>query len=101
MILGIVQLIRRRETTSLTEPIFTGTSSNPSSYALALYSGLWWVLPYGTLFMSQSIHSHHNRAYEGWDQVNYVAGELKNVQRTLPRVIHISMGIVMVSIVPY
>jgi len=75
MILGIVQLIRRRETSSLTEPIFTGTSSNPSSYALALYSGLW--------------------AYDGWDQVNYVAGELKNVERTLPRVIHISMAIVM------
>ena len=43
---------------------------------------------------------YRNRAYEGWDQVNYVAGELKNVERTLPRVIHLSMAIVMVSIVP-
>jgi amino acid transporter len=54
--------------------MFAGSASNPSAYALALYSGLW--------------------AFDGWDQVSYVAGEMKNVTRDLPRVIHVSLAIV-------
>lgn len=54
--------------------LFEGSSTSPSSYALALYSGLW--------------------AYDGWDQSCYVAGEMKNVTRDLPRVIHSSMSLV-------
>ncbi|KAL7274141.1 hypothetical protein RUND412_002975 [Rhizina undulata] len=45
--------------------------------ALALYAGLW--------------------AFDGWDNVNYVTGEMKNASRDLPRVIHTAMPIVIVS----
>ena len=48
-IIGIIQLARGRVSTALTEPLFEGTSPNPSSYALALFSGLW--------------------SFDGWDQV--------------------------------
>ncbi|KAF8495628.1 L-methionine transporter [Gautieria morchelliformis] len=73
-ILGIVQLARGQTSTSLTDPLFSGTTENISSYALALYSGLW--------------------AFDGWEQANYIAGEMKNPERNLPRVIHMSMAIV-------
>ncbi|KDQ18122.1 hypothetical protein BOTBODRAFT_29449 [Botryobasidium botryosum FD-172 SS1] len=74
-ILGVVQIARGRATASLTESVFAGTSTNPSSYALALYSGLW--------------------AFDGWDQTNYVGGEMKNPEKNIPRVIHWSMAVVM------
>ncbi|PWZ00496.1 hypothetical protein BCV70DRAFT_199776 [Testicularia cyperi] len=54
--------------------LFEGSSSSPSAYALALYSGLW--------------------AFDGWDQSCFVAGEMKKVERDLPRVIHISLATV-------
>ncbi|TFK55048.1 amino acid transporter [Heliocybe sulcata] len=73
-ILGIIQLARGRASSSLREPLFADSSHSPSSYALALYSGLW--------------------AFDGWDQANYVCGEMKNAERNLPRAIHSSMGIV-------
>ncbi|EPQ58713.1 hypothetical protein GLOTRDRAFT_57082, partial [Gloeophyllum trabeum ATCC 11539] len=73
-VLGIIQLARGRASSSLREPLFTGSSQSPSSYALALYSGLW--------------------AFDGWDQANYVCGEMKNAERNLPRAIHSSMAIV-------
>lgn len=56
--------------------LFANSSTSPSAYALALYSGLW--------------------AYDGWDQSCYVAGEMKNTARDLPRVIHASMSIVVI-----
>lgn len=56
--------------------LFQDSATRPSSYALALYSGLW--------------------AFDGWDQTSYVAGEMKNVNRDLPRVIHCSLAIVVV-----
>ncbi|CAO1630504.1 unnamed protein product [Parajaminaea phylloscopi] len=65
--------------------LFSGSSTSPSSYALALYSGLW--------------------AYDGWDQASYVGGEMRNVARDLPRVIHSSMSLVIlffsVTVVSY
>ncbi|KAH9063314.1 L-methionine transporter [Lactarius vividus] len=70
-VLGLVQLARGRATTSLTTSVFDGTSTNPSSYALALYSGLW--------------------AFDGWDQANYVGGEMSEPEKNIPRVIHFSM----------
>jgi amino acid transporter len=70
-LLGLVQLARGRATTSLTTPIFDGTSTSPSAYALAVYSGLW--------------------AFDGWDQVNYVGGEMSEPEKNIPRVIHFSM----------
>ncbi|KAG9123065.1 hypothetical protein FRC07_000277, partial [Ceratobasidium sp. 392] len=75
-VLGSIQILRGKMSNSLTNPLFAGTSPNPSSFALALYSGLW--------------------AFDGWDQVNYVAAEMKNIERDLPRVVHISMFSVMV-----
>lgn len=65
-----------REAFSSFTNLFAGSSTSPSSYALALYSGLW--------------------AFDGWDQTSYVAGEMKNVTRDLPRVIHTSMTLVVI-----
>jgi hypothetical protein len=46
-VLGIIQLARGRASSSFTGPWFDNSSKSPSSYALALYSGLWafdgWV----------------------------------------------------------
>ncbi|KAI0362205.1 amino acid transporter [Trametes cingulata] len=75
-ILGLVQLARGRASTSFTEPLFEHSSTSPSSYALALYSGLW--------------------AFDGWDQANYVGGEMKNPEKNIPRAIHSSMVVVMI-----
>ncbi|KAJ7452382.1 L-methionine transporter [Mycena galericulata] len=73
-ILGIVQLARRKQSSSLTTPLFSGSSTSPSSYSLAFYSGLW--------------------AFDGWDQANYVGGEIQNPEKNIPRAIHSSMSIV-------
>ena len=54
---------------------FEGTSTDPSSWAVALYAGLW--------------------AFDGWDNSNYVVGEFRNPHRDLPRVIHTAMPLVM------
>ncbi|KAI0054111.1 L-methionine transporter [Auriscalpium vulgare] len=75
-VLGLVQLVRGKASTSLTQNMFEGSTTSPSSYALALYSGLW--------------------AFDGWDQANYVGGEMKNPEKNIPRVIHSSM--IMVTI---
>ena len=79
-ILAIVQAARGKSSPSSVKAfsgishLFEGSSTSPSSYALALYSGLW--------------------AYDGWDQSCFVAGEMKRVEKDLPKVIHISMGMV-------
>ncbi|KAH9001146.1 amino acid permease-domain-containing protein [Lactarius akahatsu] len=70
-VLGMVQLARGRATTSFTTSVFDGTTTSPSAYALALYSGLW--------------------AFDGWDQANYVGGEMSEPEKNIPRVIHFSM----------
>ncbi|KAF2671603.1 amino acid transporter [Microthyrium microscopicum] len=56
---------------------FEGTSSSVSQWAVALYAGLW--------------------AFDGWDNVNFVTGEFINPSRDLPRVIHTSLGAVIIS----
>lgn len=56
---------------------FDGTKNDVSNWAVAVYAGLW--------------------AYDGWDNVNYVTGEFVNPQRDLPRTIHTSLSIVVVS----
>ncbi|CAG8667360.1 15759_t:CDS:10, partial [Acaulospora colombiana] len=70
-VMGIIQLSRGKASTAFREPLFEGTSPNPSAFALALFSGLW--------------------AYEGWDQANYITGEMKDPAKNMPRVIHSSM----------
>jgi len=56
---------------------FDGTSSDPSSWAVAIYAGLW--------------------AFDGWDNTNYVVGEFLYPSRDLPRVIHTAMPLVILS----
>ncbi|GME32097.1 Y+L amino acid transporter 2 [Neofusicoccum parvum] len=56
---------------------FEGTNENISNLAVALYAGLW--------------------AFDGWDNVNYVTGEFVNPARDLPRVIHTSLPLVILS----
>ncbi|PSK38016.1 b(0,+)-type amino acid transporter 1 [Elsinoe australis] len=56
---------------------FEGTSHDLSEWAVALYAGLW--------------------AYDGWDNTNYVTGEFINPRRDLPRTIHTSLAMVIVS----
>lgn len=73
-IMALVTYLRGHGSTTLSGPLFTGSSTSPSQYALALYSGLW--------------------AFDGWDQANYVGGEMKNPHRDIPRAIHASMLIV-------
>ncbi|EEQ32567.1 hypothetical protein McanMca71_004071 [Microsporum canis] len=58
---------------------FEGTSTSISSWAVALYSGLW--------------------AFDGWENTNYVTGEFKNAGRDLPRVIHTAMPLMIVCYV--
>lgn len=75
--LGMIQLVRGRASESFSKPLFEDTSHSPSAYSLALYSGLW--------------------SFDGWDQANYVGGEMKNPTRNIPRAIHASMVVVLVS----
>ena len=56
---------------------FEGTSASTSKWAVALYAGLW--------------------AYDGWDNTNYVVGEMKNPGKDLPRVIHTSLPMVILA----
>ncbi|KAG1756731.1 amino acid permease-domain-containing protein [Suillus paluster] len=76
IVLGMIQLIRGKASESFSQPLFEDSSHSPSAYSLALYSGLW--------------------AFDGWDQANYVGGEMKNAGRNIPRAIHASMVIVMI-----
>lgn len=79
-IIGVVGLVHPKsdEKVALTSSgLFEGASTNLGNYAIALYAGLW--------------------AYDGWDNVNYVAAEMKNARRDLPRVIHIAMPVVIIA----
>jgi amino acid transporter len=53
---------------------FRDSSILPSQYALALYSGLW--------------------AFDGWDQVSYIAGEMRDPRRDVPLAVHASTLVV-------
>ncbi|KAJ8323095.1 hypothetical protein BDV3_006650 [Batrachochytrium dendrobatidis] len=66
--LGILQLWRDPLSSgNFQKGLFYGGSMYPGNYALALYSALW--------------------AYDGWNNLNMVAGELKNPEKNLPRAI--------------
>jgi Amino acid permease len=52
-----------------------------ASYAHALYAGLW--------------------SFDGFNQANYVAGEMRHPTRDIPRAIHLSMGLVAVPRSPF
>ncbi|ORY28294.1 putative L-methionine porter [Naematelia encephala] len=79
-VLGIVWFATHGGGPSLApSSLFEGTSTSPGSYALALYSGLW--------------------AFDGWDACCYVAGEMKDTTRDLPRAIYTSMTTVLILFV--
>lgn len=59
--------------------LFRGTSADPSRYALALYSGLW--------------------AFDGWDQCTFIAGDMRNPRRDVPRTVHLSSAFVTTTFV--
>lgn len=73
-----MQLARGKQSDSFRKPLFAESSTSPSAYSLALYSGLF--------------------AVDGWDQANYVGGEISEPDKNIPRVIHSSMAIVTVGI---
>lgn len=56
------------------EHIFKGTSSDPAQLVHAFYSGLW--------------------AFDGWNALNYVAGDLQNPAKNLPRAMLIALPLV-------
>ena len=64
-------------TTWKTTPWFSGSNTSSSQWAVALYAGLW--------------------AYDGWDNTNYVVGEMIHPARDLPRTIHTSLPLVIFS----
>ncbi|WWD16103.1 hypothetical protein CI109_100528 [Kwoniella shandongensis] len=75
-VLGLIALIKNGPGEGLSSSgLFEGTKTELSSYAIALYSGLW--------------------AFDGWDSCCYVAGEMRNTNRDLPRALHSSMAIVL------
>ncbi|KZT66268.1 hypothetical protein DAEQUDRAFT_715307 [Daedalea quercina L-15889] len=85
--LGLAQLARGHASSSLTaEPFFAAPLSGagasalaqagPAEVARALYSGLW--------------------AFDGWNQANYVGGEMRDAEKNIPRAIHCSMGVVII-----
>ncbi|KAK9350950.1 amino acid permease-domain-containing protein [Lipomyces doorenjongii] len=75
-VIGLVVLVFRKGAENFTEGWFAGSSSSLGNYAIALYAGLW--------------------AFDGWDNLNYVAAEMKNPSKDLPLVIHLAMPIVII-----
>ncbi|KAG4104647.1 amino acid transporter [Neocallimastix lanati (nom. inval.)] len=75
-IIGFIVLITGPMTDNFND-IFKGSSKNPGTYALALYSALW--------------------AYDGWNNLNLVTGELKNPKKNLPRALKIGCFSVIAS----
>ncbi|KAI0059899.1 amino acid transporter [Artomyces pyxidatus] len=73
---GVAQLLRGRASSSLTGNLFAGSSRSPHAYGRALCSGLW--------------------AFDGWDQVGFVGGEMQQPEKTIPRTLHGSMALVLV-----
>ena len=61
---------------NLSGPIFSGSSLNPGNYALAAFSSLW--------------------AYDGWNNLNVLAEEVKDPSRVIP--FSISVGAICVTI---
>ncbi|KAJ8100787.1 amino acid permease-domain-containing protein [Lipomyces tetrasporus] len=73
-VIGLIVLVFHKGAGNFSDGWFAGSSSSLGSYAIALYAGLW--------------------AFDGWDNLNYVAAEMKNPSKDLPLVIHIAMPIV-------
>ncbi|CAJ0895763.1 6416_t:CDS:2 [Entrophospora sp. SA101] len=76
-VIGFIVLGKGGLTKNFEGNLFAGSSTRLSDYTLAFYSGLW--------------------AYDGWNNLNFVAGEMKNPARDLPRVIMVGLPIVIIS----
>ncbi|KAI8976081.1 amino acid/polyamine transporter I [Pilobolus umbonatus] len=78
-VIGIIALSNKGVTdnTFKGEPFESLSSVNFGQFSVAFYSGLW--------------------AYDGWNNLNYVSGEMKDPHRDLPRVIIFGIPIVIVS----
>lgn len=76
-IIGFIVLFFGSSKTNNFDNVFENSSKNPGSYALALYSALW--------------------AYDGWNNLNLVTGELKNPKKNLPSAIKIGCFSVITS----
>ena len=74
--LGLIHRLLGRGATSPYPNPAAESPPTAASYAQALYAGLW--------------------AFDGFNQANYVAGEMQHPARDLPRAIHSSMGLVAV-----
>ncbi|ODV89745.1 hypothetical protein CANCADRAFT_4369 [Tortispora caseinolytica NRRL Y-17796] len=57
--------------------IWSNTSKDISQFATALYSALW--------------------AFDGWDNVNFIAGDLKEPTKTLPKIVQFAMPTVIIA----
>ncbi|KAI0297574.1 APC amino acid permease [Multifurca ochricompacta] len=76
IVLGFMNLFLGRDTVHPYMKPATEPPPTVASYAQALYAGLW--------------------AFDGFNQANYVAGEMRHPARDIPRAIHLSMGLVAV-----
>lgn len=76
IVLGLIHRFLGRGTTSPYPNVAAESPPTAASYAHALYAGLW--------------------AFDGFNQANYVAGEMRHPARDIPRAIHLSMGLVAV-----
>ncbi|KAJ3271431.1 hypothetical protein HDV01_006637 [Terramyces sp. JEL0728] len=65
--MGAFYLYRGSPTDNFKTTLFQDSSSYPGNYALALFSALW--------------------AYDGWNNLNVVTGELKDPSKNLPRAV--------------
>lgn len=77
-VVGLIGITKYENESFFQAGFWTGTAPLAST-ALALYGGLW--------------------AYDGWDNLNFVTGEMENAERDLPLVINSAMPIVIVSYV--
>ncbi|KAI8806182.1 amino acid permease-domain-containing protein [Cladochytrium replicatum] len=78
-IIGVALLAEGASRSHNYDNLFQNSSTNPGDYALALYSALW--------------------AYDGWNSLNLVAGELVDPEKNVPRAVLIGPFIVIVCYV--
>ncbi|KAI8803333.1 amino acid permease-domain-containing protein [Cladochytrium replicatum] len=78
-IIGVALLAEGASRSHNYDHLFQNSSTNPGDYALALYSALW--------------------AYDGWNSLNLVAGELVDPEKNVPRAVLIGPFIVIVCYV--
>jgi amino acid transporter len=69
VVIGVMGLIyfNSHHSGSFSKPLFEGTTTDPGNLALALFSALW--------------------AYDGWNNLNIITGELQDPEKNLPRAI--------------